>query len=119
MALDFRPGPWEEYGHTCRLPWPKDPEIPEGHACECGRRWVYQQARWDPLCTLEELRVKQEAGEFLRGIIPRFPREPQASLASSADSPDAEATTAPDDDTAVIVPIPAPRPEPRPLPPAS
>src|SRR2546430_15693351 len=111
MALDFRPGPWEEYGHTCRLPWPKDPEIPEGHACECGRRWVYQPARWDPLCTLEELRVKQEAGGVLRGIIPGVSAEPQASLASPARSTAARGTTAPHDDTPVLVPVTAPRPQ--------
>ena len=77
MALELRPGTSEEYLHNCRLPWPADPEIPEGHVCECGRRWVYQPAHWDPLLTLEELRVRQEAGEFLRGIIPRFRPEPE------------------------------------------
>jgi hypothetical protein len=77
MALESRPGQPHEYGHCCQLPWPKDPEIPEGHVCECGRRWVFQPARWEPLCTLEEFRLRQEAGEFLRGIIPRFRSEPR------------------------------------------
>ncbi|HKV30280.1 MAG TPA: hypothetical protein VJT14_04605 [Candidatus Dormibacteraeota bacterium] len=72
MALEIRPGPAEEFQHVCPLPWPIDPEIPEGHACECGRRWVYQPAHWDPLLTLDELRMRQEAGAFLRGIIPTF-----------------------------------------------
>ena len=72
MALEFQPGSIEEYGHSCRLPWPSDPEMPEGHACECGRRWVYQPARWEPLLTLQELQRQQAAGDFLQGIIPRF-----------------------------------------------
>jgi hypothetical protein len=72
MALEIRPGPAEEFQHVCPLPWPGDPEVPEGHACECGRRWVYQPAHWDPLLTLDELRMRQEAGAFLRGIIPTF-----------------------------------------------
>ena len=76
MALELLPGASDEYLHTCRLPWPIDPEIPEGHLCECGRRWVYQPARWDPLLTLEDLRMRQEAGDFLRGIIPRFRPRP-------------------------------------------
>ena len=59
MALDYRPGSIEEYSHTCRLPWPADPEVPEGHACECGRRCVYQPARWEPLLTLHELQRQQ------------------------------------------------------------
>jgi hypothetical protein len=78
MALEYQPGSIEQYGHSCHLPWPGDPEIPEGHACECGRRWVYQPARWEPLLTLNELRRQQQAGEFLQGIIPRFrPNPPQ------------------------------------------
>ena len=77
MALDMRPGTSDEDGHGCRLPWPVDPEIPQGHVCDCGRRWVYQPARWDPLLTLEELRLRQEAGDFLRGIIPTFRPGPQ------------------------------------------
>ena len=72
MALEYRPGMIEEYGHNCHLPWPADPEVPEGHACECGRRWVYQPARWEPLLTLHELQLQQQAGDFLQGIIPRF-----------------------------------------------
>jgi hypothetical protein len=78
MALKLRPpGTIDDYDHVCPLPWPVDPEVPEGHLCECGRRWVYQPARWDPLVTLEELRLRQEAGEFVRGIIPRFRSAPQ------------------------------------------
>lgn len=72
MALELRPGSLDEYRHVCALPWPGDPDVPEGHVCECGRRWMYQPAHWDPLLTLEELRLRHEAGEFLRGIIPRF-----------------------------------------------
>ena len=71
MALEFQPKSSESV-HNCHLPWPSDPEIPEGHACECGRRWIYQPARWEPLLTLQELQLQQQAGEFLQGIIPRF-----------------------------------------------
>ena len=78
MALEFRPGQQDEYYHSCRLPWPGDPEVPEGHSCECGRRWVYQPARWEPLLTLQELQLQQQAGDFLQGIIPRF--RPAAEL---------------------------------------
>jgi len=78
MALELRPpGTIDDYDHVCPLPWPVDPEVPEGHLCECGRRWVYQPARWDPLVTLEELRLRQEAREFVRGIIPRFRPAPE------------------------------------------
>ncbi|MEA2633987.1 MAG: hypothetical protein QOH92_754 [Chloroflexota bacterium] len=72
MALELRPGVSSEEFHTCQLPWPVDPEVPEGHLCECGRRWVYQPARWDPLLTLTELRLRHEAGDFLRGLVPQF-----------------------------------------------
>jgi hypothetical protein len=72
VALEIGPSPAEEFQHVCPLPWPVDPEVPEGHLCECGRRWVYQPAHWDPLLTLDELRMRQEAGAFLRGIIPAF-----------------------------------------------
>ena len=82
MALEFQPRS-DEYGHTCRLPWPRDPEIPEGHSCECGRQWVYQPARWEPLLTLQELEVQQQAGDFLQGIVPRF--RPAAALKSRDD----------------------------------
>jgi hypothetical protein len=70
MALSVQPDltPYEE--HKCPLPWPADPERPEGHLCLCGRRWVYEPAHWNPLYGLEELRQKQEAGEFLRGTVP-------------------------------------------------
>jgi hypothetical protein len=76
MALDYQPGSIEDYRHTCRLPWPADPEVPEGHACECGQRWVYQPARWEALLTIQELRRQQQAGDFLQGIIPRFRPDP-------------------------------------------
>ena len=97
MALEFRPGSLEEYAHNCRLPWPVDPDVPEGHACECGRRWVYQPARWEPLLTLHELQLQQHAGEFLQGIIPRFHPEPAPAPAGNG----------------VIVPLPAGDPAPR------
>lgn len=71
MALEFQPKSRESV-HNCPVPWPSDPEIPEGHACVCGRRWIYQPARWEPLLTLQELQLQQQAGEFLQGIIPRF-----------------------------------------------
>ncbi len=70
--LEPAPGPSTAYAHGCPLPWPVDPQTPEGHVCECGRKWVYQPAHWDPLLTLDELRMRQEAGAFLRGIIPSF-----------------------------------------------
>lgn len=94
MALEIGFGPAEEYRHVCALPWPVDPEIPEGHVCECGRRWVYQPAHWDPLLTLDELRMRQEAGAFLRGIIPTFNHRAEVP------GPAAESG-----ETAVIVPI--------------
>ena len=72
MALEIGGRPADEFQHVCPVPWPVDPEVPEGHVCECGRRWVYQPAHWDPLLTLDELRMRQEAGAFLRGIIPTF-----------------------------------------------
>ena len=59
-----------EDAHHCPLPWPIDPEVPEGHVCECGRRWVYQPARWEPLYSVEELRLKQATGAFVRAIVP-------------------------------------------------
>ena len=96
MALEFQPGSVEEYGHSCHLPWPADPEMPEGHACECGRRWVYQPARWEPLLTLQELQRQQAAGDFLQGIIPRF-------------RPDQESNPG---DAGVIVPLPGADPAP-------
>lgn len=72
MAIDSLLSPRAEASHVCALPWPVDPEVPEGHVCECGRRWLYKPAHWDPLLTLDELRMRQEAGAFLRGIIPSF-----------------------------------------------
>jgi len=78
MALEFQPGSIEEYGHSCRLPWPSDPEMPEGHACECGRRWVYQPARWEPLLTLQELQRQQAAGDFLQGDFAPIQSPPMA-----------------------------------------
>jgi hypothetical protein len=115
MALEFRP--WQESAHTCPLPWPKDPDVPEGHVCGCGLRWVFQPARWEPLYTLDALRRRQEAGDFLRGIIrPSEPHHP-GDLATSS-MPDREPAGA---EPAVIVPIRAARPAPTgmPLPPAS
>ena len=92
MALELRPGTADDYVHNCRLPLPGDPEVPEGHVCECGRRWVYQPAHWDPLLTLEEMRLRQDAGEFLRGIIPRFrPKPPPGSGAVIVPLPSAKA----------------------------
>jgi hypothetical protein len=70
--------------------------MPEGHGCECGRRWVYQPARWEPLLTLQELQLQQQAGDFLQGIIPRF--RPAAQLKPAADG--------------VIVPLPGSAPAP-------
>ena len=95
MALELRRETADAYLHNCMLPLPGDPEIPEGHVCECGRRWVYQPAHWDPLLTVEELRGRQAAGDFLRGILPQFHKktlteEPAVMLridrAPSADS---------------------------------
>jgi hypothetical protein len=91
MALELRPGTSDEYEHVCQLPLPIDPDIPEGHLCECGRRWIFRPAHWDPLLTLDELRRRQEAGEFLRGLIPRFKPAPTPA------------------EPAVIVPMPASR----------
>ena len=93
MALEFQPAPWDER-HVCPLPLPKDPEIPEGHGCECGKRWVYEPAHWEPMITLEELRLRQQAGEFLRSILPTFKPPPSR------------------DDDGVVVPIRTPRVDP-------
>ena len=94
MAFEIGSGAVVEFQHVCALPWPVNPEVPEGHVCECGRRWVYQPAHWDPLLTLDELRRRQEAGAFSRGIIPTFHHRPEL--------PDAAAESV---ETAVIVPI--------------
>jgi hypothetical protein len=109
MALELRTGACEAEGHACSLPWPKDPEMPEGHACECGQRWVYQPARWEALYTMEDLCRQQAAGAFLRGIVPTFRRTadrvsggPAVSAASQGDPP-AEVHAA------VILPIPSPK----------
>ena len=80
MAIELRSSNWEPQPHICALPWPVDPEIPEGHACECGRRWVYQPAHWDRVYSLEELRLRQQAGEFLRGIVPTFRHTQEAEV---------------------------------------
>jgi hypothetical protein len=107
MAIERLPGSFEEYRHVCALPWPGDPDVPEGHACECGRRWVYQPAHWDPLLTLDELRERHEAGEFLRGILPQFrqrnPRGASDFRTLPADAPDEGLGVA------AIVRIPAPK----------
>jgi hypothetical protein len=84
--MELEPTLEQPYRHLCRIPWPIDPEVPEGHICECGRHWVYQPARWEPLLTLEELRLRQEAGEFLRGIIPTF-HEPPSPQRNERPSP--------------------------------
>lgn len=113
MALEFEPVSWaEQQRHICELPLPKDPEIPEGHACLCGKRWVYQPARWDPIVTIEELRARQQAGEFLRGIIPTFHHDAAPLLEPASPTPTMPAA---EDQSGVIVPIPTPRAEaPRP-----
>jgi hypothetical protein len=72
MALELRPGSLGANGHACRLPRPRDLEVAQDHVCECGKRWSYQPAHWELVLTLEELRRRQEAGRFLRGIIPSF-----------------------------------------------
>jgi hypothetical protein len=108
VALEFRPSEEPHYAHVCHLPWPADPEIPEGHLCECGRRWMYQPAHWDPLWTLEELRQRQEAGVFGRGVLPRArcdAHEPEAELAAPSMAPDQPDPPEPP----VIVPMPATR----------
>jgi hypothetical protein len=92
MAIDSLPSPGADPSHVCALPWPVDPEVPEGHVCACGRRWLYKPAHWDPLLTLDELRMRQEAGAFLRGIIPSFEHRTTDSPAESGEE-------------AVIVPI--------------
>lgn len=56
--------------HSCPLPWPADPERPQAHVCLCGRRWIYEPAHWNPLYTLEELRLRQQGGEFDQGLLP-------------------------------------------------
>jgi hypothetical protein len=77
MALELGTGSLSERGHICRVPPPFDPEVPEGHLCECGKRWSYQPAHWELQLTLEELVRRQQAAAFLRGIIPSFPPGPR------------------------------------------
>ena len=113
MALEIGPRPADEFQHVCPVPWPVDPEVPEGHVCECGRRWVYQPAHWDPLLTLDELRMRQEAGAFLRGIIPTFQHREALHRARLGGFEDVEE----EPDSAVIVPI-RPTTMPPPEPPA-
>jgi hypothetical protein len=91
MALELPPRAFEEHRHVCPLPWPADPDTPEGHACECGRQWMYQPAHWDPILTLEELRRQHEAGDFLRGIIPRFRPETSPAGGNIVPIPSAKA----------------------------
>jgi hypothetical protein len=83
--------------------------MPEGHACECGQRWVYQPARWEALYTVEELRRQQEAGEFLRGIIQAFRRAPQTGDGDLAVSAYGRPDLANEYGAAVIVPMPSPK----------
>ena len=61
--------PTSRDGHVCRLPWPADPNLSEGHLCECGRRWTYQPAHWEPLFTIEELKERQRSGEYGRSCV--------------------------------------------------
>ena len=103
MVLEFQPRS-DEFRHTCHLPWPKDPEIPEGHSCECGRRWVYQPARWEPLLTLQELQLQQEAGDFLQGIVPRFRPAAQTAASEGVIVPMPGTTPAPERDPTVRPP---------------
>jgi len=112
MALELQIGLYDADRHACRLPWPRDPEMPEGHACECGQRWVYQPARWEALYTVEELRRQQEAGEFLRGIIKPFRQVTQTPDGDPAVLPDGPRDPGADYGAAVIVPIPSPKVDP-------
>ena len=73
MALELGTRSISERGHICRVPPPCDPEVAEGHLCECGKRWSYQPAHWELQLTLEDLVRRQQAAAFLRGIIPTFP----------------------------------------------
>jgi len=59
----------ERWAHRCQLPWPANPNLSEGHVCECGRRWSYQPAHWEPLYTIEELRDMQVDGDYHRGTL--------------------------------------------------
>jgi hypothetical protein len=72
MGLEVQVEGQQNASHACPLPWPVDPHSPEGHVCACGRRWIYEPAHWNPLYTLAELRIKQETGEFARGIVPHY-----------------------------------------------
>lgn len=84
MALQLVPDQSRRAEHACVLPWPVDPEIPEGHVCECGKRWVYQPAHWSLLRTVQELRRQQQAGDFARGVVPASgPRHPRRAVADS------------------------------------
>lgn len=100
MAPQIRSGLLDVYGHVCALPWPLDPDVPEGHVCACGRQWVYRPAHWDPLLTLQELRSRQEAGEFRRGIVPTFRPDPELGH-----TPDEEGDV--EEGGGVIVPLPS------------
>jgi hypothetical protein len=55
--------------HVCPLPWPIEPSLSEGHQCECGRRWAYQPAHWEPLFTIDELRERQRNGRYSRSCL--------------------------------------------------
>ena len=65
------PAAVKRFVHVCDLPWPKDPSLSEGHLCECGRRWSYQPAHWEPLFTIEEMRERQHGGEYGRSCLNR------------------------------------------------
>lgn len=91
MSAEVRPDDRLEQAHACPLPWPRDPEMPEGHACACGQRWIYQPARWEAVYTVDDLRRQHEDGAYLRGVIPRLEEQPKEG------------------GTALIVPIPSPK----------
>jgi len=74
MAIELRPGCLGEERHVCAVPTPSDPDTRAGYTCDCGRRWVFQPAHWDPQVTVEELRIWHEADELLRHIMAGFQR---------------------------------------------
>jgi hypothetical protein len=80
-AVEFRLTFTGDHHHVCRVPRPRDLELAEVHVCACGKRWIYQPAHWENVLTLQELRRRQEAGPFLRGLVPTFQpdNEPETS----------------------------------------
>ena len=81
MAMELGPRLVSEHEHICRIPRPFDPEVAEGHLCECGKRWSYRPAHWEMQPTLEDLLRRQQAAAFLWGIIPSFQPDPRPSPA--------------------------------------